>query len=60
MPLTIIEKEDVMQSVNIELGDMFDRLLSHYKGPHHAEHALLLPELEAYIKAGLLEHPNPV
>ena len=60
MALSIIEKEEVMENLGIEIGGMFDRLLNHYNGPHQVEHALILPELEAYIRAGLLDHPNPV
>ena len=60
MALSKAEKAEVMESLEIEIANMFDRLGNQYSRPHHAEHALLLPELEAYIKAGLLEHPTPL
>ena len=56
MPLTPIEKDEVIQSVDIEIGNMFDRLSNHYSNAEHGEQALLLPELELHIKAGLLDH----
>lgn len=56
MSLSIIEKDDVMESLAIELESTFDRLRSHYGRPENAEQALLLPLLEEHVKARLLEY----
>lgn len=59
MSLSPIEKEELMESLGIEIGNMFDRLSGHYSGSSYADHALLLPELENQIKNGLLEQADP-
>ena len=60
MPLSEIEREELMQNLDIEIGNMFDRLLNQYSGREKVEHARLLLELEKHIRDGLFDRPNPV
>ncbi len=59
MTLSKVEKREVMQNLDIEIGSMFDRLASNYGRPGQKDQALFLPKLEAYIKQHLLEYPLP-
>lgn len=59
MALSQIEKQDVMETVVSELENMFSRLSNHYGRADLSKHALLLPKIEAHIKASLLEMVEP-
>ena len=59
MTLSKVEKKEVLQNLDIEIGSMFDRLANNYGRPDQKDQALFLPKLEAYIKKHLLEYPRP-
>lgn len=59
MTLSKLEKKEVLQNLDIEIGSMFDRLSSNYSGPDQTEKAKFIPELEEYVKECLLDPPDP-
>ena len=58
LPLTQIDKNNIMMIVSIELESMFVKLSNHYSHADFAEHLLMLPEIELSIRAGLLDTYN--
>lgn len=56
MELSDPEKTDVIELLEIEMENAFDRLLNHYSASDKAKYAKFVTEMETHLKKSVRSH----